>query len=470
MHLFHADDLAVATAVAGLLDCNPFGPERAELERQALGPAFVPNGPIWHSAGDAWVANPNTPLLRDRVEALAAATLPRLDRAAAATSAELDAWRGTVLYLLWLRYEDDLFDLVEPPDDVPRRTGAPRARDLYARFARDVTTLLGPLPGAPPDIPHLFAVAYQARRAFHFTFRKIFGASRPAAELRAAVWNALFTRKPDRRRTLRYRHMRDVSVLVTGESGTGKELVARAVALSQYLPFDPGSATFAADPESCFYALNASTLAPTVIEAELFGHSRGAFTGADCERAGWFETCGRWGTIFLDELGDLEPSVQLKLLRVIENRTFQRMGETEERRFEGKIVAATNRDLHADIEAGRFRADFYNRVRTVAIQTPTLRAQLADCPDDLRNLVLIAARRAFDPVEAPEIADEVVAWIHEHLGPDYPWRGNMRELEQCVRSVVVAGSHDVHAAAATAQSEPEAPAAARGLAERIAAG
>jgi transcriptional regulator with PAS, ATPase and Fis domain len=262
--------------------------------------------------------------------------------------------------------------------------------------------------------------------------------------------------------------MRDVAILVTGESGTGKELVARAVALSQYLPFDSATGTFAADPEDCFLALNASTLSPTVIEAELFGHSRGAFTGADTERAGWFETCGRWGTIFLDELGDLEPFVQLKLLRVIENRTFQRMGETTKRPFEGKIVAATNRNLHEDINAGRFRADFYNRVRTVAIETPSLRKQLDDCPGDLRNLVLIAARRAFDPAESEEIADEVVAWIDKHLGPDYPWHGNMRELEQCVRSVVVAGTHDAHAGPHRAAAANGLPAEVHELARRIA--
>jgi len=448
MQLLQAAEFAVADTVARLLDCNPFLAERVELERQALGPAFVPTGPVWHSAGDAWISNPNTPVLRERLESLVAAVHPRLATAAAgATSAELDAWRSTVFYLLWLRYEDDLYDLIEPPAaangaGADSRAAPPRARTLYDRFARDVATLLAPLPGPPPDTPHLFAVAFQARRAFHFTFRKIFGASRPAARLRAAVWNTLFTREPARYRRSRFRFMRDVSILVTGESGTGKELVSRAIALSQYIPFDPASAAFAANPEACFHALNASTLGPSVIEAELFGHSRGAFTGAESERAGWFETCGPHDTIFLDELGDLEASVQVKLLRVIENRTFQRMGETTDRHFAGKIVAATNRNLHHDIDAGRFRADFYNRVRTVAVQTPTLREQLADCPDDLHNLLLIAARRAFGPDEAPEIAAEVAAWIDEHLGQDYPWTGNMRELEQCVRSVVVAGEHD----------------------------
>ena len=145
--------------------------------------------------------------------------------------------------------------------------------------------------------------------------------------------------------------------------------------------------------------------------------------------------------MFLDEIGELAPELQVKLLRVLQQRTFQRIGETRERRFEGKILAATNRDLEAEIEAGRFREDLYYRLRADAIRTPTLREQLADAPDDLANLLLVLARRIAGDDEAPALVEDARRVIERELGADYAWPGNVRELEQCVRSVLVRGEY-----------------------------
>jgi len=193
------------------------------------------------------------------------------------------------------------------------------------------------------------------------------------------------------------------------------------------------------DPDLLHYgevAQYISALSPTLIESELFGHRRGAFTGAVEDRVGWLEICPPRGTVFLDEVGDIDATIQVKLLRVLQTRTFQRIGDTGPRRFEGKIITATNRDLAKEIEAGRFRHDFYYRICSDTIVTPSLHDLLADNPAELRNLVLFIAKRvAGDGAE--DLADETVRWIETRIGPDYLWPGNFRELEQCVRNILI---------------------------------
>jgi transcriptional regulator with GAF, ATPase, and Fis domain len=147
--------------------------------------------------------------------------------------------------------------------------------------------------------------------------------------------------------------------------------------------------------------------------------------------------------VFLDEIGELDAQIQVKLLRVLQNREFQRVGDSETRRFVGKIIAATNRDLAAEMEAGRFREDFYYRLCADRIETPPLRMQLRDSCEDLANFVRFIAGRLLPelPDEVARLADEVVSWVDENLGPNYAWPGNIRELEQCVRSIMIRGSY-----------------------------
>ena len=183
--------------------------------------------------------------------------------------------------------------------------------------------------------------------------------------------------------------------------------------------------------------LNLSALSPTLVESELFGHRRGAFTGAIEDRTGWLESCPPTGTVFLDEIGEVAPAIQVKLLRVIENRSFERLGESRPRSFEGKLVAATNRDLDRAMRAGRFREDLYYRLCGDLIRTPSLAERLASDPAEIHHLVLFLARRIVGPDEAEALASEVEVWVRDHLGSDYPWPGNIRELDQCVRNVLL---------------------------------
>jgi DNA-binding NtrC family response regulator len=281
----------------------------------------------------------------------------------------------------------------------------------------------------------VFACFYQIRRAFHHVFYHLVGASRPTAELRAAVWQSIFSHDLRRYRQSLHARMADFATLITGPSGTGKELVARAIGFARYIPFREREREFAEDFYGSFQELDLAALPATLIESELFGHKRGAFTGATADRQGWFETCPPLGTVFLDEIGDLEPQVQVKLLRVLQSRTFQRLGETRARRFLGKVIAATHRDLGAAIERGSFREDLYYRLCGDLIEVPSLHERLRDDPRELHHLLRFLARRVVGE-DGDAVAAEVAAWIEEHLA-GYAWPGNVRELEQCLRNVLL---------------------------------
>jgi transcriptional regulator with PAS, ATPase and Fis domain len=155
-----------------------------------------------------------------------------------------------------------------------------------------------------------------------------------------------------------------------------------------------------------------------LIESELFGHRRGAFTGALEDRKGWLDVCRRFGSVFLDQLSDLEPTLQVKLLRVSETRTSSPVGGTASRPFQGKLIAATDRDLAADMRQGRFREDLYYRLCSDMIVTPSLREQLDESPEVLHELVRYMANRVAGP-ETEALADEAENWMRDYLGTGY---------------------------------------------------
>jgi transcriptional regulator with PAS, ATPase and Fis domain len=237
--------------------------------------------------------------------------------------------------------------------------------------------------------------------------------------------------------------MADFPTLITGPSGTGKEFVARAIANSRYVAFDPSRLAFdGADGSggTALIAMNLAALSPTLIESELFGHRRGAFTGAIGDRKGWLDSCPATGSIFLDELGELDLAIQVRLLRVIETRRFSAVGDTAVREFPGKLIAATNRDLPAEIRAGRFREDLYYRLCADQIATPSLREQIDESPQVLHELLEFTVRRVVGADVEQTLAD-VEEWIRRKLPRDYPWPGNYRELEQCVRNIIIRRSY-----------------------------
>jgi DNA-binding NtrC family response regulator len=207
------------------------------------------------------------------------------------------------------------------------------------------------------------------------------------------------------------------TVLLTGESGTGKELAARA--LHQGSPQKDGP----------FVSVHCASLAPGVLESELFGHEKGAFTGAVARRAGRFELA-QGGTLFLDEVSEIPPETQVKLLRVLQEREFERVGGTKTLKADFRLVAASNRDLQQMVAQGRFREDLYYRLGVVRIQLPALRER----PEDLPLLAEYFGRRA--------CAEQAKAW--PGLDPDclhglraHRWSGNVRELQNLMEQAVV---------------------------------
>ncbi len=207
------------------------------------------------------------------------------------------------------------------------------------------------------------------------------------------------------------------TVLITGESGTGKELVAHA--LHRLSPRAKGP----------FVAVHCAALAETLLESELFGHEKGAFTGAVEQRRGRFELADG-GTLFLDEVGEIAPAVQVKLLRALEERQFERVGGQKTIPTDVRLVAATNRDLQARIREGAFREDLYYRLHVVAIRMPPLRERGADIPLLARHFLREFSRENGREIEG--FTPEVMTRLQT-----YPWPGNVRELRNTVENMVV---------------------------------
>jgi two-component system NtrC family response regulator len=217
----------------------------------------------------------------------------------------------------------------------------------------------------------------------------------------------------------------DVPVLIAGETGTGKELVARAIHDTS-----PRHAAF-------FGAVNCATLTESLFESQVFGHMRGAFTGAVQDYVGLVERC-HGGTLFLDEVGDLTLPNQVKLLRLLQEGAFSRLGETTVRRSDFRLVSATNRDLQAMVAAGSFREDLYYRLAVFLIRVPSLRERLGDLRYLVEGILATQAQR-FRTGEVPAISAAAVAQLER-----YHWPGNVRELENVIaRAVVMAGGKTI---------------------------
>ncbi|HEY2292612.1 MAG TPA: sigma-54 dependent transcriptional regulator [Thermoanaerobaculia bacterium] len=209
----------------------------------------------------------------------------------------------------------------------------------------------------------------------------------------------------------------DASVLITGESGTGKELVAEAVHRNSRRKEGP------------FVKVNLGGISSTLFESEMFGHVKGAFTDARADRKGRFEMADR-GTIFLDEIGEIDPSAQVKLLRVLQDRSYEVLGSSVTRTVDVRVVAATNRDLAELVERGQFREDLLYRLNLIAMRLPALRERRGDVPLLARHFLDLSARAYRRPPIA--LTDRALAWLQ-----DQPWPGNIRQLKQTLERAVL---------------------------------
>jgi Sigma-54 interaction domain len=406
---------ALLEAASQAAAANPFGDERPSLD------AVLSGGGGDEASFEAGLGRLEGALDR----ALAGRGLDALSGRARATV------ERALLFATFHRFAPAMDTLIE-------RQRAAGEAPVAAPFARELLARLGARGVPAARAERWLVLFFQMRRAWVFLARDLAGRGPSMRGLRSSLWNAVFTRDVVRYEASLWDRLEDFSTLLLGETGTGKGAAAAALGRSGLIAFDAKRGVFAPSFLGTFVPVSLAELTETLLESELFGHEKGAFTGAHAAREGLFARTRRHGAIFLDEIGELSPRVQVKLLRVLQERSFVPVGGGAARRFEGRVIAATHRPLAALRREGHFRDDLYYRLCTEAIVVPPLRARLADDPRELGELIAhLVARTLGAPSE--EVAAEVEAAVARDLGPGHAWPGNVRELEQCVRSVLLTG-------------------------------
>ncbi len=421
--ILSAQDREFFTTVATAAYSNPFSREREELDRKI--------------AGSVRTNLPREEMIRV-VTARVAERLGKLERAG---KANLEFFRGeelrvvgmTFLFSVYHRFRSDLDAL------IPRQI---KAGDTPCSipFASEALAMLVRFGFSEEDALKYFAVFYQLRRAFFFIESNLVGTSPSMHTLRLHLWNNVFTCSIDLYDSHLWNRMEDFSTLILGATGTGKGAAAAAIGRSCFIPFDRHKGCFSESFSRNFIPINLSQFQESLIESELFGHRKGAFTGAVEHHEGVLSRCSPHGSIFLDEIGDLSAPVQIKLLQVLQDRIFFPVGSHERKRFHGRVIAATNRPLDDLRRDGQFRDDFYYRLCSDTISVPTLRQRVQENPGELG--ILVASLLARMAGEAPVgLVDMILKVLRRDLPQNYSWPGNVRELEQSVRQILLTGGY-----------------------------
>jgi DNA-binding NtrC family response regulator len=341
--------------------------------------------------------------------------------------------KDVFLLQIYIRFLPDFDELIrnqlslgETPADVP--------------FAEHVISEIKSRGFSKQESLRYFAVLYQLRRALYFISHSLVGDSPSMRQLRLALWNNVFTNDVRTYDRLLWNRMEDFSTILLGETGTGKGSAAAAIGRSGFIPFDRKKGRFTHNFTETFIAINLSQYPESLIESELFGHRKGAFTGAVENHKGLFERCSVHGALFLDEIGDISIPIQIKLLQVLQERTFTPVGSHSQKRFAGRVIAATNRSINELRKQGSFRDDFFYRLCSDVITVPTLRQRIEESPSELEQMVNLLVSRMTDQ-EGPELTDRILEILKKDLPPNYAWPGNVRELEQAVRRVLLTGHY-----------------------------
>ena len=410
------------TVVAQAAFCNPFSEQRSELDARIFGHPVEPYSEA--HLGEM------TQVISRRVQELEARGLADVRKYSAA---DRDLMQTVFLFELFhvsCRAFDQLI-----LDQV--KLGAQPAP---VKFASEVLGQMRRRGTQAAEAVRFFSIFYQLRRAYYFIVRGLVGPSPCMREFRRRLWQNVFTQEVRLYERYLWNRMEDFSTLLLGETGTGKGTAAAAIGRSGYIPFDEKQGRFAESFMRGFIALNLSQFPETLIESELFGHRKGAFTGAVEAHEGVLARCSLHGAIFLDEIGDVPVPVQIKLLQVLQERTFCPVGSHEPVRFRGRVIAATNRRLETLRASNLFREDFFYRLCSDVIEVPPLRDRLQQEPQELRQLLQhVLAGMIGEP--ARELLLKVEAAIQQAVGAGYSWPGNVRELEQAVRRILLTGAY-----------------------------
>jgi hypothetical protein len=434
--------------VVAMAEANPFGPHRPQAEAAILG---MPKAPLLLrpeslAERETGVSRINKTLedcledLRDCLEK--SSDPPDLE--------DLELYRSGVWIWTYHSFRQPLDDYIARARALPGKNPK-MGGGIFEEFQVQILRFFYPrgqapqgaetLEVGPAEMADLFAFCFQLRRALKGTLERIVGISPSALSLRAAVWEAIVTRRLIWSFRYLKERMANFSTLILGESGTGKDLVAESIGTSQFIPYLPKEDRFAIDAWEGYRAVNLSALTPTLIESELFGHLKGAFTGAESDRIGHLERCSAHGALFLDEIGDLSAEVQVKLLRVLQSREFYPLGSGAVRHFSGRILSATNRDPAQAVAEGRLREDFLYRIGAHVIRVPNLATRFSEAPEESAELLTHLLHKVLGRVDS-QIYREIESKVAPLIEAGYPWPGNVRELEQCVRTLLVSSTYE----------------------------
>ncbi len=414
-----AADREFFAVLADVVFGNPFSARRADLIVR-LAPGAPPD-PTSDREALARVVGPRLgPFLREGA--------PALQRLGAEDRRLLEPG---LLYVCYHRYVPQIDALIERQAGTG---GAPLTVDFAGELIGDL--LRSGL--SEERATRFLALFFQLRRAFYFIVGSLAGECESMRRLREALWNNVVTHDMRGYEAGLWSRMEDFSTLLLGETGTGKGSAAAAIGRSEYIPYLPEKRRFATNFADSFIAINLSQFPEQLIESELFGHRKGAFTGAVEHHDGIFERCSAHGALFLDEIGEVSIPIQIKLLQVLQERTFTPLGSHDKKRFAGRVIAATNSPLSELRHAGRFREDFFYRLCSDVIYVPTLRQRIQESQGELTQLVkLLVERTAGDTSQTAFVLEA----LERDLPRDYPWPGNVRELEQAVRRILLTGSY-----------------------------
>lgn len=409
--------------VAQAIFANPFSNEREQLNQDIL------------------KLEPSISKKKNIEQVMSAVSL-RLDKLKKTSTTNIDNYNSTDRQLLESAILFDIFhEYCQNFDDHILSQIASPTSTLPLSFAEDMINKMTKHGISNNNALHYFALAFQIRRAFFFINSSLLGTSESMRQLRNQLWNNIFTCDMQRYMNSMWNRMEDFSTLLLGGTGTGKGTAAAAIGRSGYIPFDQKTKCFADIFTTSFVSLNLSQFPESLIESEIFGHRKGAFTGAIDNHKGIFSKCSRHGAIFLDEIGDVSIPVQIKLLQVLQERTFSPVGSHGKETFNGRVIAATNKPLDDLRKKGLFRDDFYYRLCSDQIIVPSLYQRILEDESELEMLLShILDKLCGD--NSKELLSQILKTIHTDIGKEYTWPGNVRELEQATRRILLKGHYE----------------------------
>lgn len=406
--------------VADAAFSNPFSDQRVEVDRRIVGAA---DDVDWHD-----MLVPLLESLAKHIHDLQKEGGLVVDRTG---PPDVQAVTVGVLFHVFHQYIDHFDQLIEDQINAGDES-------LRAPFAFQCLEKLVGYGFTQADAGRYVAMFYQIRRAYFFISQQLVGNSPCMKKLRAQLWDNVFTHDIRLYDSCLWNRMEDYSTLLLGETGTGKGAAAAAAGRSGFIPFNPNAQKFEESFTRAFVSINLSQYPESLIESELFGHRKGSFTGAIEKHEGVFSRCSPHGAIFIDEIGDVSVPVQIKLLQVLQERTFSPVGSHDQLRFKGRVIAATNKPLDMLRREGRFRDDFYYRLCSDIITVPPLRQRVRETPREMETLVAhLLERLCGEDMRVP-----VLHVLKEKVGKNYAWPGNVRELEQAIRRILITGSYD----------------------------